>query len=87
MSFLPGTREGLYEKTKTVPPRLAAACGWEDSVVQEEYEEDPMEFDEAQVRSCMKRVPHDSLSAVSNTWDPKGAQSAHVSAARKARRA
>ena len=79
MSFLPGTREGLHEKTKTVPPN--------NSAVQEEYDEDPMEFEEGVVRSCMKRVPHDSLSALSNTWDPKGAQSACVSAARKARRA
>ena len=75
------------KNSQTVSQRLAAACALEYSAVQEEYEEDPTEFDEAQVRSCVKRVPHDSLSAVSNTWDPKGAQSVHVSAARKARRA
>ena len=61
--------------------------GWQQHAARNMYEEDPMEFGEAQVRSCVKRVPHDSLSAVSNTWDPKGAQSVHVSAARKARRA
>ena len=79
MSFRPGTRKGLHVKTKTAPSK--------NSAVPQDYDEDPMEFEEGVVPSCMKRLPHDSLSALSNTWDPKGAQTACVPAARKARRA
>jgi hypothetical protein len=52
--------------------------------MQEEHEEDPAEFDEDEVRSCVTR---DSLSAGCNTWDPKGAQSVNVCTARKAHHA